>query len=312
MKSYKKLLIFFLFYPALLFFSTPGSSQLSNTGSLAENNKALRILVIGNSFSRNATLYLPQLAEEGGHKLTIQKAEISGGSLQMHWDAVKIAESNADNPKGKPYNGKSLKMLLMMGQFDFVTFQQVSTQSAYLDSYYPFIEELYNYVKKYQPNSKILIHQIWPYRIDAKSFSKITEENRARSSIEMWKKSRAAYHKVARKFNAKIIPSGDAFQAINSSRKWGFIPDESFNFENPEYPQLPNQNHSLNVGYFWDKNKKLQFDPNHASDAGCYLGSLIWYSVLFNESPLNLKFVPPTVSPEFAKQLRNVSWKVVR
>jgi len=249
MKFCKRVLIFFLFPAALLLLAATGNSQPSNQGNLAENDKPLRILVIGNSFSRNATLYLPQLAEEGGHKLTIQKAEISGATLQMHWDAVKIAESNPDIPKGKPYNGKSLKMLLMMGDFDFITFQQASTLSAYPKSYKPFIDELYNFVRKYQPKAEILIHQTWAYRKDAKSFSKITDDERAQSSEEMWKKSRAAYHKVAKELNARIIPTCDAFQTVNSSRKWGFVIDEKFNFEKPTYPELPNQNNSLNVGY---------------------------------------------------------------
>ena len=312
MNSYKKLLICFLFYPVLLFLAIPVIAQPSQGASLDENNKALRILVIGNSFSENATSYLPQLAEEGGHQISIQKAQIGGGSLKMHWDALSIAESNPDNPKGKPYRGKSLKMLLMMGEYDFISLQQVSTQSAYPESYYPYVEDLYNYVIKYQPKAKILIHQIWPYRTDSKNFSKTAANAYAKSSKEMWEKSRAAYHQVAGRFNARIIPSGDAFHVINSSKRWAFVPDANFNFKNPEYPKLPNQDHSLNIGYYWDKDKNLKFDSNHANLAGCYLGALVWYSTLFNESPRKLKFSPTEISGEFARQLRKVAWKVAK
>ncbi|ADY51286.1 hypothetical protein Pedsa_0710 [Pseudopedobacter saltans DSM 12145] len=276
-----------------------------------EKGKELRLLVIGNSFSRNATLYLPQLAAEGGHKLVMQKAEISGSPLKMHWDAVEIAEVNPDDPKGKPYNGKSLKMLLMNGGWDIITMQQASTHSAYPESYYPYINNLYNFIKKFQPAAEIVIHQTWSYREDASYFSRISEEERANSAQEMWEKSRMAYHKVAKEFNLRIIPTGDAFWQVSSDSKWKFIPDANFNFKNAVYPELPKEKNSLNVGYSWTKNKKLKLDANHANQAGCYLGALIWYSFLFRESPFNLKFVPENVSQDFAEHLRETASKTV-
>ncbi|WP_353140670.1 DUF4886 domain-containing protein [Pseudopedobacter sp.] len=294
------------FIIGLLFTIDPVKAQVEN-----KNEKEIRLLVIGNSFSRNATLYLPQLAVEGGHKLIIQKAEISGSPLKKHWELVEIAASNPDDPEGKPYKGKSLKMLLMDGKWDIVTLQQASTYSAYSDSYYPYINYLYNFIKKFQPNAEIVIHQTWPYRKDAKYFSRVTAEERAKSAQEMWAKSRIAYHKVAKELNMRIIPVGDAFWEVSSDHKWKFVPDIDYNFENPIYPELPNEKNSLNVGYSWTKNKKLKLDANHANQAGCYLGALIWYSFLFRESPVNLKFVPENVSQDFAAYLRAVAWKTV-
>ncbi len=276
-----------------------------------EKGKELRLLVIGNSFSRNATLYLPQLAAEGGHKLVIRKAEISGSPLKKHWDAVEAAEANPDDPKGRPYGGKSLKMLLMDGEWDIITMQQASTQSAYPESYYPYINHLYNFIKKFQPNAEIVIHQTWPYREDAKYFSKITAEERAKNAPEMWEKSRAAYHKAAKEFNMRIIPTGDAFWTVSSDPNWKFVRDTDYNFENPVYPELPNEKNSLNAGYSWTKSKKLKLDANHASPAGSYLGALTWYSFLFRESPVNLKFVPDNVPEDFAKHLRETASKTV-
>ena len=56
--------------------------------------------------------------------------------------------------------------------------------------------------------------------------------------------------------------------------------------------------------------KKLELDTHHASDAGCYLGSLVWYSFLFQESPERLNFVPQGVkNNEFAKSLKNIAWE---
>lgn len=276
-----------------------------------EKGKELRLLVIGNSFSRNATLYLPQLAAEGGHKFVIRKAEISGSPLKKHWDAVEAAEANPDDPKGKPYNGKSLKMLLMNGEWDIITMQQASTHSAYPESYYPYINHLYNFIKKFQPNAEVVIHQTWPYREDAKYFSRIAAEERAKSAREMWEKSRMAYHKVAKEFNMRIIPTGDAFWSVSSDPNWKFVPDANYNFENPVYPELPNEKNSLNAGYSWTKTEKIKLDANHANHAGSYLGALVWYSFLFKESPVNLKFVPDGVNQNFAAYLRKIAWGTV-
>jgi len=276
-----------------------------------KKEKELRLLVIGNSFSRNATLYLPQLAEEGRHKLVIQKAEISGASLKRHWDAVEVAEADPEDPKGRPYSGKSLRMLLRESKWDIITMQQASTYSAYADSYHPYIDQLYRFIKELQPNAEIVMHQTWAYRSDAKYFSRISEEKRAKSSQEMWEKSREAYHKMADKFGLRIIPTGDAFWAVSSDPTWRFVPDDKYNFVNPVYPELPNEKNSLNTGYAWTKNKKFKLDANHANTAGCYLGALTWYSFLFKESPVHLKFVPEGISQEFAKHLQHVAWQTV-
>jgi len=75
---------------------------------------------------------------------------------------------------------------------------------------------------------------------------------------------------------------------------------------------LPVQVNSLHQGYSWDKNKKLVFDSHHANDAGCYLGGLVWYTYLFEESPVRLKFVPKTVSPDFAVYLKKVAKRTVK
>ena len=107
------------------------------------------------------------------------------------------------------------------------------------------------------------------------------------------------------------MPVGDAFNAVASDKVFGFKKDAAFDYANPVYPNLPNQENSLNIGYFW-KDNKLVFDPNHANEAGRYLGSLIWYSVLFKESPLKLDYVPNKVPAAFAAYLKTVAEKAIK
>jgi hypothetical protein len=46
-------------------------------------NKVLRVLLIGNSFSQNPTTFLPQLVKEGGFQLQLGHAELAGKTLEF-------------------------------------------------------------------------------------------------------------------------------------------------------------------------------------------------------------------------------------
>lgn len=275
------------------------------------NPKHLRLFIIGNSFSQNASAYLPNFTNEKGTELTVGRAELGGHSLEQHWGYVEAAEANPEDPKGKPYKGKSLRMLLSAGTWDVVTLQQASYFSADQQSYNPYAQKLYDFIKKIQPNARIIIHQTWAYRSDALKFGRVAPEQLAKDQTEMWKKSRAAYHALAKQLNAKIMPVGDAFYEVASDKVFGFKKDTAFDYANPVYPNLPNQVNSLNMGYYW-KDNKMVFDPNHANEAGRYLGSLIWYATLFNESPLKIEYVPNKVPADFAAYLKTVAEKVIK
>lgn len=271
----------------------------------------LRLFLIGNSFSQNATQFLPELSKEGGHELIIGRAELGGCSLQRHWEHAAAAEANSEDEKGKPYKGKSLKMLLSEGTWDVITLQQYSKISTDLSTYEPYATKLYEYVRKLQPKARIVFHQTWAYRSDSEDFGQLTEGGEAKSEREMWEKSRAAYRSVANKLNTVVIPTGDAFWKMNARSKWAYRRDQNFDFKNPPPTALPDQTHSLHVGYSWNKDK-MGFDSHHASPAGCYLGALVWYSFLFEESPAKLTFKPESVPADFAKQLRKTAWATVK
>ncbi|MCD2424282.1 DUF4886 domain-containing protein [Niabella pedocola] len=280
-----------------------------STGHTQETDKkTVRLFLIGNSFSQNATRYLPQLAKEGGFALSIGRAELGGCSLQRHWELVEAAE--AGDPKGKAYNGKSLKELLGSGTWDVVTLQQASILSGDSNTYKPYARKLVEYIHRLQPTATILLHQTWPYRTDAPSFSQISGGGHAQSAEAMWKQSRAAYHTTAAALQLVLIPVGDAFFAAQQKRNTAFEKDASFKPGQAVFPDLPDQAHSLHVGYFYNKKKQLDLDTHHASAAGCYLAGLVWYKVLFGASPLRTVFKPDTVGDGFAKELRIIADRV--
>jgi hypothetical protein len=299
-------LVIFLF----VFLST-GIAAIAGDGQVNKTD-TLRLFLIGNSFSQNATRYLPQLAAEGKHPLKIGRAELGGCSLQRHWEIAEAAEKNPDDPKGKAYNGKSLRMLLSAGTWDVVTIQQNSMNSGDVTTYSPYAKKLVDLVKSIQPKARIVMQQTWAYRTDAKQFTQIADKQYATSAKAMWEKSRASYHTIAKALGIQLFPVGDAFWKINSDPNSAYKPDANFNFDDAKSPALPVQTNSLHVGYHYNNSQKIAFDANHANEAGCYLGGLVWYAVLFGESPAKLKFRPDKVSEAFASQLKSAAQDVTR
>jgi hypothetical protein len=287
------------------------STVNADNGTLVKTD-TLRLFLIGNSFSQNASRYLPQLAAEGKHPLKIGRAELGGCSLQRHWEIAEAAENNPDDPKGKAYGGKSLRQLLSAGEWDVVTIQQNSMNSGDVETYSPYAKKLFDLIRSIQPKARILMHQTWAYRSDAKQFTQVSDKQFAQNAKEMWEKSRAAYHTIAGQLGVELMPVGDAFWKINSDTETAYKPDLGYNFADPPYPALPNQTHSLHVGYKWDNSKKLGFDANHANEAGCFLGGLVWYTVIFKESPAKLKFHPDKVDQAFDAQLKAAAHAAVR
>jgi hypothetical protein len=275
----------------------------------------VRLFLIGNSFSGNAARYLPQLAGDGQHTLIIGRAEVGGCSLERHWNAYAAAEKNPDSAEGKFYSGKTLRQLLGTGKWDVVTLQQYSLLSPDIETYRPFALQLRDALKGMQPDAEVVLHQTWAYRTDAKNFGFVDQKanQRARNQRQMWGKSRLAYHGIADELGLRVIPSGDALWRVDSDQKWGYKPDTTFDFKNAAYPALPDQTHSLHVGYSWNKEKTaIAADYNHAGAAGCYLAGLVWYGFLFNESPEKLTFRPAEVPADFAAHLRRVAWQIVQ
>lgn len=303
-----------LFFVASIFISCSKDKNIDDetikneplTSSL--HRKKIKILFIGNSFSNQATRYLPNIAAENEDTVIIGRAEISNGSLKMHWNS--ILENQLDPSQGKSYSGKSLQEMLKSENWDIVSLQQVSNYSCDGNSYRPYIDSLIVYIRARLPKTEIVFHQTWAYRSDAKAFSK-TDNGSAKSEEEMYEKLHLVYLKMGQQFGVRVVPTGDAFSLVSSHPKWKFMPDSNFNYSNAVYPALPNEANSLHIGYYYDSRKVLLFDPNHCNTAGCFLGSLIWYKFLFTKELKEIHFKPSDLSVEFADYLRQTAESVV-
>lgn len=216
----------------------------------------MKILSIGNSFSQDAHHYLHQLAKEDGEQFKCVNLCIAGCSLRTHYlnmlDNVSAyyLEFNGENTGVKV----SLSQVLASDDWDVVTLQQASWTSAKEESYFPYIEELANYVKKYCPRAKIYIHQTWAYEDGSERLTKVAGYDSAKA---MFLDVQKAYEKAAKAIHADgIIPCGEVMLK------------------------------ALSLGI-----EKVHRDTLHASlVVGRYLLALTWYKSLTGKDITNNRF----------------------
>ena len=125
----------------------------------------MRVLAISNSFGVDANRYLHQIARSAGVKLDVCTLYIGGCPLELHYRNM-LSDKEAYDLY---FNGfttgfkTSIPEALLSGHWDVVTIQQASHFSPKSETYTPYAEELYDYIKTCQPKAKVLIHQTWAY-----------------------------------------------------------------------------------------------------------------------------------------------------
>lgn len=280
------------------------------------SGKTVRLLTIGNSFSQNATRFLGDLARSKGDTLVQRSANVGGASLELHWSKVEAFEADPQDKRGRYVTGKSLREELDSGPWDVVTIQQASIKSHDVTTYRPFAKQLAEYVERHAPTATLMIHQTWAYRIDSPRFSAATPKpGEPRTQREMHDGLTSAYRTMAVELGICRIPVGDAFHLAETNAMWGYRVDKAFCFDSARPPALPDQTHSLHVGWRWQKEsaerQKLALDANHANLAGEYLGACVWYEVLFAKPCADTTFVPKGLDGDYARFLRETAHAAV-
>ncbi|MCO8125269.1 DUF4886 domain-containing protein [Stieleria sp. TO1_6] len=287
------------------------ADQIDDVGGV----RTVRVLTIGNSFAQNACRYLPQISRDGAVDLIIGTANLGGCTLEKH---ATLAKRSAADPTRKPYTHAdgnkrtqvSLQEYLKLEPWDFVTVQQMSALSFHPETFQPHLDYLVELIRSEAPQAKLVVHQTWAYRPD----SPLLKQQRV-SQDEMYQRLSKAYADVAQKYQATIIPVGTAFQRVREAAGHQVVvPDSEFDYDQPEFPSLPDQSNSLVVGWHWQKGgdkPALKLDFKHANAAGCYLAGLVWYETLTGKDAREITFVPAAVDHQQATFLRQTAHAVV-
>ena len=192
-------------------------------GGVYAQQKTVRILAIGNSFSQDAVeQYLHELAEAEGISTIIGNMFIGGCSLERH---VKNARENAPayayrkigtDGKKREKGKMSLETVLADEAWDYVSLQQASPFSGMYETYEASLPELIEYVKARLPKkTKLMLHQTWAYASTSKHSG---FKNYNCNQLTMYQAIADAVKKAAKANKIKIvIPSGTAIQNARTS-----------------------------------------------------------------------------------------------
>ncbi len=192
-------------------------------GGAYAQQKKVRILAIGNSFSQDAVeQYLHELADAEGISTIIGNMFIGGCSLERH---VKNARDNAPayayrkigtDGKKRERGKMSLEAVLADEDWDYVSLQQASPFSGMYETYEASLPELIEYVKARLPKkTKLMLHQTWAYASTSKHSG---FKNYNCNQLTMYQAITDAVKKAAKVNKIKIvIPSGTAIQNARTS-----------------------------------------------------------------------------------------------
>jgi hypothetical protein len=235
----------------------------------------IKILAIGNSFSQDATAYLYDIAKAGNVEIKVVNLYIGGCSLETHWRNIESDEDAYDYELNGQYLGRkiSIKDALQEEAWDYVTLQQVSGNSGIFDTYYPFIRDIFAYVKQYAPQAEQLLHQTWAYELDSDHPDFV---NYNCDQVKMYQAIIDTYHKVANDLSLRIIQNGRVIQTLRSNTFFDYA----------------------NGGL------SLCRDGFHMSLLyGRYATAATWYEFILHQNIIGNTFVPPVIDGKSAGTL---------
>ena len=173
----------------------------------------MRVLAISNSFGVDANRYLHQIARSAGMKLDVCTLYIGGCPLELHYRNM-LGDKEAYDLYFNGFNTgfkTSIPEALLSGHWDIVTIQQASFYSPKPDTYTPYAEELYDYIKTCQPKAKVLIHQTWAYEDGSEKLANLGYE----TAKAMFADIQKAYQQCCETIGADgIIPCGQLMMGL--------------------------------------------------------------------------------------------------
>ena len=171
----------------------------------------MRILSIGNSYSQDAQKYLHRLSVAAGEPIATANLYIGGCSLERHDRNLQSGEK----AYLYIYNGEDTGMMVSLqdaleyATYDVVTLQQASHYSTDYETYQPYLNRLFAYVRKCQPEAKIMLHETWAYEDGCQ---RMIDKFGYDSAERMYAELHDAYERAAKELDVEIIPGGTAMQ----------------------------------------------------------------------------------------------------
>lgn len=138
-------------------------------GPNTQQDKHLKVLCVGNSYSNDTFWMLRDIAESVGKRVTVGISHLSGGTLSQVYEAVNNDETVTTYNKFSPGNGHeantnySARDIITNEDWDFIFFQQASTSAMNYDSYQPHLTNLVDYVRDNATNPRVRLGMNMPW-----------------------------------------------------------------------------------------------------------------------------------------------------
>lgn len=229
------------------------------------DGKSMKILCVGNSFARNATKYLYQIAAaEGVEEIIIGVLHIGGCTVERHYNNAQSGESAYTYYKNttgqwESTESVSLEYGLQDEAWDVITITQGQGLYGIPSSYDVFLPGLIEYIneKKLNPEAQLAFHLIWAFPPDCPNdrFNLYAQNQEV-----MFESICSTAHQLLQNYPELhfLLPSGTAVQNARQALGEVFVKDDGF----------------------------------HLNSYGEYVAGYIWYASLTGNHITSLKYIP--------------------
>lgn len=174
----------------------------------------MNVLMIGNSFSEDASRYLHAIAKSDGVDLNTCNLYIGGCPLSLHYQNMQTGkaayELQVNGQKTDFFVG--IEEMLRFRKWDVISLQQVSQDAISFRTYEPYLTSLAAFVRKLCPSARLFIHQTWAYEDGS---ARLTQELGYGRREEMLQDVVRAYHSAKETVHADaLVPSGELFDLL--------------------------------------------------------------------------------------------------
>ena len=181
----------------------------------------LRILAIGNSFTNNATFYMPQLLSQlyPDNEIFFARVVKGGGSLNNCWNSLSTGARTYEyyTVQGDSWEkyepNVNIAEALEREEWDIVILQQVSGFSGVAESYQPYLSKIVSEIHSHCPDASIGWQMTWSYSRNSTHTDFARYHN---DSQEMYDSIVSALDEV-RPYVDFIIPSGTLIQQLRQT-----------------------------------------------------------------------------------------------
>ena len=274
----------------------------------ADEDRPLKVLMIGNSFSISNMSQMPTVAQDLGKKLDLASMCIGGCSLERHWSNCTNKTSAfhpyyfSRNTCGKCSDAKmNLPMALELDQWDVVTIQQCSHLSWKPESYQPYADNLIRLIRKLAPQAKIYVQETWSYTPwDKRLKGWGIDQN------EMYAKLKDAYAQLAKKYDLPVIHMGTAVQEWRRRLPVKYTENSFGGDVTGGGSQKPEDQFKRNLANQWEPN----CDVFHLNARGTYLQALVWAAKILDADLSKLTYRRSCVTEEEMKLMIEIAEEV--